>query len=73
MPTYEYLCGKCKNKFEVYMTFAEKDSNKKPECPLCKSQDVIQVFGNIGVMSKFSGGSSIPPMCGPQAGGGCCG
>lgn len=72
MPTYEYLCNECVQKFDVYMALAEKESGKKPECPNCKSSDVIQVLGNITIIGSRSGNSKLPPVCGPNAGPCCC-
>lgn len=78
MPTYEYICSECQNKFDVFATFAQKEKGLKPECPSCHSKKVIQVFGNFMVMggSKsggFNPGGGFTPSCGPQARPRCCG
>ncbi len=54
MPTYEYLCKKCNEKFSVFMTISEHDK-KKVRCPKCKSTQVEQqVFSFFAVTSKKS-------------------
>ncbi len=70
MPTYEYVCTECGERIEIYATIAEKEKGLKVSCPKCGSKKVAQIFGNFMVMgsSKNSG-----PVCGPQAGPGCCG
>ncbi len=78
MPRYDYLCQKCKKTFEVTMTYNEKDKGLKPKCPTCNSsKDVIQVFGNIGIVSrdvKKTGTNNPPSSCNFSGGGcGCCG
>ncbi len=75
MPTYEYICSECQNKFDVYATLAEKEKGLKPECPNCHSKKTIQVFGNFAVFSRGSSGgsnSSFLPGCGPGCGPGTC-
>lgn len=74
MPTYEYVCSECKNKFDVYATLAEKEKGLKPECPNCHSKKTIQVFGSISVIGGSKGGFNpgSMPGCGPTAGPGCC-
>lgn len=72
MPTYEYVCSSCMQKFEIYMTLAEKKANKNPECPNCKSTDTIQVFGNITIIGNRSSSPNLPPVCSPGAAPSCC-
>jgi len=72
MPTYEYVCTVCLERTEVKATIVEKESGLKVACPRCGSQKIAQIFGNFSVMGS-SKGRSNPPMCGPQAGPGCCG
>jgi len=39
MPTYDYICNNCKQRFDVFLTFAEY--GKKPvTCAHCKSKNV---------------------------------
>ncbi len=35
MLTYEYVCSNCAERFEIYMTLAEKETNKNLQCPNC--------------------------------------
>jgi len=39
MPTYDYICNKCNQRFDVFLTFAEY-GKKKVSCTHCKSRDV---------------------------------
>jgi putative FmdB family regulatory protein len=41
MPTYDYICKKCGNKFSLLMTVSAHDA-KKVRCPKCKSVRVEQ-------------------------------
>lgn len=39
MPTYDYLCGNCRKRFEVFLTY--KEYGLKPvTCPHCGSADI---------------------------------
>lgn len=51
MPTYEYACQKCGERFELFQSFAAKSLKKHDVCggPLQK------VFHKTGVMFKGSG------------------
>jgi putative FmdB family regulatory protein len=71
MPTYEYVCTDCGAGIEVEATIAEKEKGLKVTCPDCGSKKVAQVFGGFSVMGSPRG-SRRPPMCGPEAGPGCC-
>lgn len=55
MPTYEYVCSKCKEKFEIYLTFEEKERGVKLKCPKCGSESVSQIFGSVFFINKSSG------------------
>jgi putative FmdB family regulatory protein len=43
MPTYDYVCKKCKKKFSAMMRLSERET-KKIKCPKCASLDVSQVI-----------------------------
>ena len=66
MPTYEYVCEKCKHPFEVLV----RSSSQKVTCPKCKGKKVTKqytVFGlNLGAepVKGLSG-----PLCTCGAGG----
>lgn len=72
MPTYEYVCSECMEKTEVRASISEKGKGLKLTCPKCGSKKMAQVFGSFAVMGS-SKGRGTPPICGPQAGPGCCG
>jgi len=72
MPTYEYVCTECEEKIEVWATISEKERGLKLTCPKCGGKKMAQVFGSFMVMGS-SKGKNNPPICGPQAGPGCCG
>ncbi|MDP3979811.1 MAG: zinc ribbon domain-containing protein [Chlamydiota bacterium] len=53
MPTYEYLCNKCNNKFEKFQSMKD---NPVKICPKCKSRSVKRLIGTgAGLMFKGSG------------------
>ncbi len=39
MPTYDFICNNCQQRFDVFMTFAEY-GKKKVACTFCKSTNV---------------------------------
>jgi len=71
MPIYEYICTECREKTEIQVTISEKEKGLKVVCPKCGSRKMAQVFGSFTVMGS-SGNKNNPPICGPQAGPGCC-
>lgn len=59
MPIYEFVCGRCEQKFEK-IVFSH---SAKPECPQCESGDVEKIpsvfaFSSGGRMVGSSAGSS---------------
>jgi len=64
MPTYEYLCQKCKHVFEIKMMVEEK-KNTPVSCPACHSEEVRQQFFGV----SLSGKKNKPD----KSSGGCCG
>lgn len=46
MPTYEYLCQKCRNLFTVVLTMREHD-HAKVTCPQCQGNKVTQQFSTF--------------------------
>ena len=54
MPTYEFVCKKCKKKFSPIMSISEYEK-KKTQCPKCKSTVVKQQITSFqAVTSKKS-------------------
>ncbi len=52
MPTYDYVCSKCDNKFELYQPISEEP---KRTCPKCKGKLKRLIGGGGGLIFKGSG------------------
>ncbi len=52
MPTYDYVCSKCDNTFELYQPISEKP---KRTCPKCKGKLKRLIGGGGGLIFKGSG------------------
>ncbi len=48
MPTYDFTCLQCKNRFNVFMSYAEYGA-KDITCPNCESKRVRRRIGRIRV------------------------
>ncbi len=46
MPTYDLRCGRCRKKFSLTMSIAER-GRKRIKCPKCGSQRVEAVFSSF--------------------------
>lgn len=46
MPTYDFICEKCKKRFSVQMSVTEYEKTKF-RCPKCKSVRVKQQIGSF--------------------------
>ncbi len=54
MPTYDYVCRKCRKRFSIHMTISAHDA-KKVRCPKCKGSQVEQQLNSFfAVTSKKS-------------------
>jgi len=54
MPTYEFVCDKCKKSFSLILKLADYEK-KKFNCPKCKSKKVKQIItGFQTITSKKS-------------------
>ena len=51
MPTYEYVCSKCDQHFEVYQTFSEEPLKRHSGC----GGKLSKVLGSVGIVLKGSG------------------
>jgi len=71
MPTYEYFCHNCENKFDIKATISEKEKGLKAKCPSCGSNKTIQILGNFFTFSKGSS-TGFGGSCGPNPTPGCC-
>lgn len=58
MPTYEFACPDCAKTFDVRASIAEKGKGPKPSCPTCGTKNVVQVFGNVAVLTGGKASSS---------------
>jgi len=68
MPTYEYICSNCGNKFDIFATLSEKEKGLKVKCPNCGSKKASQVFSKISIITPGKGksqSSTCPPVCPP--------
>ncbi|MBN2543341.1 zinc ribbon domain-containing protein [bacterium] len=55
MPTYEFKCLDCENKFEVFTSISRKDQSK---CPKCGSSNLKQLLSCFYVSGSEKGSSS---------------
>jgi putative FmdB family regulatory protein len=46
MPTYEYHCDECQERFSIVETIAQH-GKKRPKCPNCGSVKITQVFSSF--------------------------
>jgi len=67
MPTYEFQCGDCGERFEVRASFKEKDKGLDVKCPHCGSENTGQVFGGLVFFAKSGRIESTTP-----SGSSCC-
>lgn len=63
MPNYEFTCRDCGNRFEVMVSWKDKD---KVTCPSCGSKEIKEHFGAFAMGSSrgSGGGSSSAGSCG---------
>jgi len=54
MPTYEFLCQKCKKRFELVWSLAQYDREmkRKPKCPKCGSTSVDRQISAVQVKTS---------------------
>lgn len=72
MPLYDFQCDVCQSSFTIRASFKEKETGLEPECPQCHSKRIRQVITAGLFMRDRGGASSGSPICGPNAGPGCC-
>lgn len=48
MPIYEYLCGRCSNKFEILTSF----NNKDVRCSKCNSKKTKKLISKFSVKAE---------------------
>lgn len=66
MPTYDFRCAQCGQKFTVMVSISDKD---KVSCPDCGGKNVEQLFTGCAVRTGI-GGSCDMPATGSGFGGG---
>lgn len=52
MPTYEYVCQKCRHEFEQFQSIKDKPLSK---CPQCKGKVIRKIGTGAGLIFKGSG------------------
>ncbi|MFA7468626.1 MAG: zinc ribbon domain-containing protein [Desulfotomaculaceae bacterium] len=67
MPTYDYRCSDCENKFTVMVSLSDKD---KVTCPSCQSKKIEQLFTGCQVRTSGGRGCDTPPPGFSPSGGG---
>ena len=53
MPTYEYRCNACENKWEEFQSIKVEPTKKCPKCKKAKAERIISAGG--GIIFKGSG------------------
>lgn len=51
MPTYEFVCEKCRKRFTLVLSISEYEK-KKMECPKCKSRKVKQQISSFQTVTS---------------------
>jgi putative FmdB family regulatory protein len=51
MPTYEFKCLKCKNKFEITENITKYDP-KKIKCPKCGEKKLERIYSGVYVQTS---------------------
>ena len=54
MPTYDFICNKCNQRFDVFQTFSEY-GKKAVHCTHCQSANVQRRIGKIRVARTMEG------------------
>ena len=65
MASYDLVCEKCDEEFEVFRQGFLKDEDRV--CPACGSADVRQKFSSF--LRNLGSGSAGSSSCGPRIGG----
>ena len=54
MPTYDFICNNCNERFDVFLTFAEY-GKKKVSCTHCKSRNVRRRMTKVRIAKSEEG------------------
>ncbi len=63
MPTYDFRCKACENKFTVRISISERQGVK---CPNCNSSAVQQIFTTFAVAVKSGEPQACDLSCGAK-------
>ena len=55
MPTYEYICNECGERFENFQTMSSRPLTKRPNCEVKNCNVTRVVSGGSGLIFKGSG------------------
>ncbi len=64
MPTYEFTCKNCGNRFTIFTSVAKRN---EASCPACQSRDIQQVY-NAFMFIKGGGGGNGTASAGGSGG-----
>ncbi len=56
MPTYDFLCRSCNERFEIFLTRIIRDDDKR--CPKCGGSDIAPIYEEFSGFTSFGGSSS---------------
>lgn len=72
MPTYDFECKKCGNRFSLFTTVSGR---LKAVCPSCQSGDLQQLFTGVSFLkgSSDSGSAAVSGGCSRGSCNGCSG
>ncbi len=66
MPFYEFRCTQCGAEFEMMLRFSESD--RRPACPKCESEQTQKKLSAIASFVSGSSGASGGSSCAPSGG-----
>ena len=55
MPTYEYICNECGERFENFQTMSSRSLTKRPDCEKNNCNVTRVISGGSGLIFKGSG------------------
>ena len=55
MPTYEYICNECGERFENFQTMSSRSLTKRPDCEKKNCNVTRVISGGSGLIFKGSG------------------
>ncbi|MDZ7374724.1 MAG: zinc ribbon domain-containing protein [candidate division KSB1 bacterium] len=71
MPTYEFVCSSCGQRFELFLSIRQREQAEYLRCPSCGSEKTSQLFTEVmfysrgGTGSRTSSGRSCSGPCPP--------